>query len=105
MKIARVELFQVPPRWLFLKLTTDDGLSGFTAIKMNASEEMHYIDSFSKVEAIVARVAAVREATGLDSGIAVDFHGRIYKAMAKVVAKELEPFHVWRNVDGTVAEW
>lgn len=29
MKIARVELFQVPPRWLFLKLTTDDGLSGW----------------------------------------------------------------------------
>ena len=216
MKIARVELFQVPPRWLFLKLTTDDGLSGwgepvvegkaatvaaavqemedyllgqdprriediwqvlyragfyrggpilmsaiagidqalwdlkgqlyqlpvyeflggavrqkvrvyswiggdrpadvgqaakervasgFTAIKMNASEEMHYIDSFSKVEAIVARVAAVREATGPDFGIAVDFHGRIHKAMAKVVAKELESFHVWRNVDGTVAEW
>lgn len=68
--------------------------SGFTAIKMNASEEMHYIDSFSKVEAIVARVAAVREAVGSDFGIAVDFHGRIHKAMAKVVAKELEPFHL-----------
>jgi galactonate dehydratase len=61
---------------------------------MNASEEMHYIDSFSKVEAIVARVAAVREATGPDFGIAVDFHGRIHKAMAKVVAKELEPYHL-----------
>jgi galactonate dehydratase len=205
MKIASVELFQVPPRWLFLKLTTDDGLSGwgepivegrattvaaavqemedyligqdprriediwqvlyrggfyrggpilmsaiagidqalwdlkgkfyqlpvyeflggavrekvrvyswiggdrpsdvgqaakerlasgFTAVKMNASEEMHYIDSFSKVEAAVARVAAVREAVGTEFGIAVDFHGRIHKAMAKVVAKELEPFHL-----------
>jgi galactonate dehydratase len=68
--------------------------SGFTAVKMNASEEMHYIDSFSKVEAAVARVAAVREAVGTDFGIAVDFHGRIHKAMAKVVAKELEPFHL-----------
>src|SRR2546422_9585920 len=29
MKIARIELFQVAPRWLFLKLTTDDGLSGW----------------------------------------------------------------------------
>ena len=29
MKIERIELFQVPPRWLFLKLTTDDGLSGW----------------------------------------------------------------------------
>lgn len=68
--------------------------AGFTAIKMNASEEMHYIDSHAKVEAIVARVAAVREACGKDFGIAVDFHGRLHKAMAKVVAKELEPFHL-----------
>lgn len=67
---------------------------GFTAIKMNASEEMHYIDSFSKVEAIVERVAAVREAVGKDFGIAVDFHGRIHKPMAKVIAKELDPFHL-----------
>jgi galactonate dehydratase len=205
MKIERIELFQVPPRWLFLKLTTDDGLSGwgepivegraatvasaiqemaeyligqdprriedlwqtlyrggfyrggpilmsalagidqalwdikghlyqlpiyemlggavrekvrvyswiggdrpsevgsaakekldlgFTAIKMNASEEMHYIDSYGKVSAIIKRVAAVREATSEDFGIAVDFHGRIHKGMAKVIAKELEPFHL-----------
>ncbi|MCL6517586.1 galactonate dehydratase [Alicyclobacillus sp.] len=68
--------------------------AGFSAIKMNASEEMHYIDSHAKVDAIVARVAAVREACGADFGIAVDFHGRLHKAMAKIVAKELEPFHL-----------
>lgn len=68
--------------------------AGFTAIKMNASEEMHYIDAHHKVEEIVARVAAVREACGKDFGIAVDFHGRIHKPMAKVIARELEPFHL-----------
>lgn len=67
---------------------------GFTAIKMNASEEMHYIDSTSKVDAVLARVDAVRTAVGRDFGIAVDFHGRIHKAMAKVLARELEPFHL-----------
>lgn len=67
---------------------------GFTAIKMNASEEMHYIDSFAKVEAILNRAAAVRDAVGKDFGIAIDFHGRIHKSMAKVVAKELDPFHL-----------
>ena len=67
---------------------------GFRDIKMNASEEMHYVDSFSKVEAIIARVAAVRDAVGKDFGIAVDFHGRIHKPMAKVIAKELEQFHL-----------
>lgn len=28
-EIANVELFKVPPRWLFLKVTTADGLSGW----------------------------------------------------------------------------
>jgi galactonate dehydratase len=29
MKIISYELFQVPPRWLFLKITTDDGIVGW----------------------------------------------------------------------------
>jgi galactonate dehydratase len=29
MKIAKLELFKVPPRWLFLKITTDNGLEGW----------------------------------------------------------------------------
>ena len=68
--------------------------AGFTALKMGASEEMHYIDSFAKVEAVVERVAAAREAVGSGVGIGVDFHGRLHKAMSKVMAKELEPFHL-----------
>lgn len=67
---------------------------GFTAVKMNACPEMHYVESFDKVEATLARVAAVREAAGTDFGIAVDFHGRVAKPMAKVLARELEPFHL-----------
>ncbi|WP_347551376.1 galactonate dehydratase [Pseudalkalibacillus hwajinpoensis] len=66
--------------------------AGFTAIKMNGTEEMNYIDSYSKVDAAVARVAAIREATGNDFGIGIDFHGRVHKAMAKVLVKELEPY-------------
>lgn len=67
---------------------------GFTAVKMNATAEMHYIETFDKVETAVARVAAVREAAGSDFGIAVDFHGRVAKPMAKVLARELEPYHL-----------
>jgi len=29
MKILNLELFKVPPRWLFLKVTSDDGLAGW----------------------------------------------------------------------------
>jgi galactonate dehydratase len=28
-KISQLELFKVPPRWLFLKMTTSDGLVGW----------------------------------------------------------------------------
>jgi galactonate dehydratase len=66
---------------------------GFTAVKMNGTEEMHFIDTFDKIEAVIARVAAVREAAGSAFGIAVDFHGRVHKPMAKVLARELEPYH------------
>src|SRR5690606_19911510 len=66
--------------------------AGFTAVKMNATEEMNYIDTPAKVEAVVDRIAAVREAVGGDIGIGIDFHGRVHRAMAKILAKELEPY-------------
>lgn len=66
--------------------------AGFTAVKMNATEEMHYIDSFAKVDAAISRIAAVREAVGKEIGIGIDFHGRIHKSMAKIIVKELEPY-------------
>lgn len=65
---------------------------GFKAIKMNATEELHYIDSFEKVQAVVDRVKSIRDAVGFELNIGVDFHGRVHKAMAKVLAKELEPY-------------
>ncbi|WML43973.1 galactonate dehydratase [Neobacillus sp. PS3-40] len=67
--------------------------AGFTAIKMNATEEMDYIDTTSSVEAVINRIAAVREVVGKDVGIGIDFHGRVHKAMAKILVKELEPYN------------
>ena len=67
---------------------------GFTAIKMNASEELQYVDSFEKVDRVLANVAAIREAMGPHFGIGVDFHGRVHKPMAKVLFKELEPYRL-----------
>ena len=67
---------------------------GFTAIKMNGTEEMQFVDSHAKVDAVLARVGAIRDEMGPDFGIGVDFHGRVHKPMAKVLVKELEPFHL-----------
>ncbi|KAF8543981.1 enolase C-terminal domain-like protein [Trichophaea hybrida] len=61
---------------------------GFNCIKMNATEDLGWLDSPSKLQASVDRLKAVKEA-GLDAGL--DFHGRVHKPMAKQLAKLLEP--------------
>ncbi|HKL42140.1 MAG: galactonate dehydratase [Halanaerobiales bacterium] len=65
---------------------------GFKAVKMNATDEIRYIDNFSKLDSVIKRVAAVRSEVGNDFKIAIDFHGRLHKAMARVLAKKLEPY-------------
>ncbi|MBP1931405.1 galactonate dehydratase [Ammoniphilus resinae] len=66
--------------------------AGFTAVKMNATEELQIIDSYEKVDQAVSRIAAIREAVGYNVGVGVDFHGRVHKPMAKILVKELESF-------------
>lgn len=67
---------------------------GFSAIKMNGTEELQYIDSYAKVDALLERVDAIRKTVGKDFGIGVDFHGRVHKPMAKILMKELEPYRL-----------
>lgn len=66
--------------------------AGFSAIKMNATEELAYIDSYDKIDAVLERVASIRKAVGKYFGIAIDFHGRVHRPMAKILAKKLEEF-------------
>ncbi len=66
--------------------------AGFTAVKMNATEELQFVDTYDKIDAVLERVAAIRESCGKYFGIAIDFHGRVHKPMAKVLAKKLEEF-------------
>jgi galactonate dehydratase len=67
---------------------------GFTAVKMNGTEEMQFVDTHDKVERCLRNVAAVREAVGPNVGIGVDFHGRVHKPMAKVLIRELAPYQL-----------
>jgi galactonate dehydratase len=68
--------------------------AGYRAVKMNATEDLHYLDSYAKVDAVLSRVQAVREAVGQDFGVALDFHGRVHRAMAKVLLSELAPYRL-----------
>ncbi len=67
---------------------------GLKAIKMGAVNEVHFMDTFRHIDEAVGRVASVREAVGNDFSIAVDFHGRVHKPLAKMLIKELEPYHL-----------
>ncbi|WP_421916861.1 galactonate dehydratase [Mesorhizobium sp.] len=67
---------------------------GFLALKMNGTEELQIVDSHDKIDAAVERVAMVREAVGPNIGIAVDFHGRVHRPMARILVKELEPYRL-----------
>ncbi|MEO5755364.1 MAG: galactonate dehydratase [Mesorhizobium sp.] len=67
---------------------------GFTALKMNGTEELQIVDSHDRIDAAVERVAMVREAVGPNIGIAVDFHGRVHRPMARMLVKELEPYRL-----------
>jgi galactonate dehydratase len=75
-------------------MAAECGARGFSAVKMNATEEMQFVDSHAKIDAVVGRVEAIRTAMGPHFGIAVDFHGRVHRPMAKVIAKALEPFNL-----------
>ena len=61
---------------------------GFRAIKMNATEDVDWLDSPKALETSVERLKTVK-ALGIDAGL--DFHGRLHKPMAKQLAKALEP--------------
>lgn len=61
---------------------------GFNAVKMNATEDLGWLDSPSKLDESVERLKTVK-ALGMDAGM--DFHGRVHKPMAKQLAAALEP--------------
>ena len=60
---------------------------GFTAVKMNATGDMPFLAAPRFAE-VIARVEAA-QGEGMD--VALDFHGRLHRPMAKQLARALEP--------------
>ncbi len=65
---------------------------GYTAVKMNATPPIKWIDSYKHIDEVSERVASIREALGYKLDIAIDFHGRIHKSMARMLMQELEQY-------------
>jgi galactonate dehydratase len=67
---------------------------GFTAFKCVPSKmrPARFIESPAFVSKVAEAFAALREAAGPDCDIAIDFHGAISAALAKVLIKAIEPY-------------
>ncbi|MFG3045142.1 galactonate dehydratase [Streptomyces sp. NPDC048241] len=64
---------------------------GYRAVKMNVGGRMRHLETSREIDAVLARVASVREVMGEDGDVAIDFHGRTSPALAKQLARALEP--------------
>jgi galactonate dehydratase len=65
---------------------------GFTALKTTPFLAARFVESAEFVAAVVARVAAVRDAVGPGVDVGLDFHGRVSPALAVRLCKALELF-------------
>jgi galactonate dehydratase len=68
--------------------------AGFTAFKTGPQFRRRYpryIETPSQVQYAVEQFAALRKAGGDDVDIAIDFHGKVSPALAKLLIKGLEP--------------
>lgn len=66
--------------------------AGYTAVKLNGTGAMEWVDSLDRVREAAERLEAVRGAVGSSVGVGVDFHGRVHAAMARRLLRALEPF-------------
>ncbi|HEY0575409.1 MAG TPA: galactonate dehydratase [Pseudonocardia sp.] len=67
--------------------------AGLTAVKMTASGRISPMPTAAETDAVVERLAAVREVLGADRDVAVDFHGRFTTAAARRLIPLLAPLH------------
>jgi galactonate dehydratase len=67
---------------------------GFTAFKTNPAKRRpsRYVETPAEVHYAAEKFAALRKAAGDDVDIAIDFHGAISPATAKLLIKAIEPY-------------
>ena len=66
---------------------------GFDTFKLNGCEDLGFIDTHKKVAHSIKIAAEIRQTFGDDIEFGLDFHGRVTAPMAKIMMKELEPYH------------
>ena len=77
---------------------------GFDTFKLNGCEDLGVLDTHKKVRHSIEIAAQIREEFGDDIEFGLDFHGRVTAPMAKIMMKELEPYHPFFIEEPVLAE-
>lgn len=67
---------------------------GFSAIKLNATAAVDRLDRHDQIDLVIGRVAALRDEFGGSLDVALDFHGRVPRTVARILLRELEPYRL-----------
>ncbi|ELZ95895.1 mandelate racemase/muconate lactonizing family protein / galactonate dehydratase [Haloferax mucosum ATCC BAA-1512] len=68
--------------------------TGYTALKMDATNQTRHIETAASIERVVERIRKVREAVDNAVDIGVDFRGRVSKSMAKTLTNRLSDLNL-----------
>lgn len=68
--------------------------AGFKKVKMFGTEKGHWYNDYDQVDLLISKVEAIRSELHNKIDIAIDFHGRVHKSMAKTLIKELEKYNI-----------
>lgn len=66
--------------------------AGYSAVKLAPPDAMEFLQTAAEADALVERVAAVRDAIGAGNDVAIDLHGRASIPMARRLLPLLEPY-------------
>ena len=66
---------------------------GFDTFKLNGCEDLGFIDTHKKIRHSISIASDIRKEFGDEIEFGLDFHGRVTAPMAKIMMKELEPYH------------
>jgi len=122
MKIRSYELFKLPPRWLFLKIETDEGITGWgepivegraDTVKAAVDELMQTLLGKDPMQIedhwnTISDVSVFNYQDGYvqipaEPGLGITINEPLVREKAKQGHNWKNP--VWRHGDGSVAEW
>lgn len=77
---------------------------GFDTFKLNGCEDLGVIDTHKRMKHSIHIAEEIRKEFGDEIEFGLDFHGRVTAPMAKLMMKELEPYHPYFIEEPVLAE-